>query len=370
MRVWAALLAGMLALATPAQASDFPQIDRARALLGDAEVALRRAGGKQDQLAALGQAVHAHETALSVLRNGLRAMVQEDQALTIGLEQDRAQLSEVLGALQSISQAPQSALLVFPGGPADAARAAILMAEIAPQLEVKVAAIETRLDEIRQLRTQQEIARVEARGALATLQDLRARTAQVMRSRTKRIARKELTDQAKAAAAQAASLADLAAVLRAALQPNAPSAAFETLRGALPLPVAGRQTGSFGQASSGEQSFGITLTAPAFAQVSAPMDATVRYAGPLIGYAEVVVLEPEDGWLLVIAGLDRVDRAIGEAVLAGEKLGDLGGPLPTSEEFLLEAGYEAGQIGEETLYIELRRGDQPIDPAPWFARNG
>jgi septal ring factor EnvC (AmiA/AmiB activator) len=30
-----------------------------------------------------------------------------------------------------------------------------------------------------------------------------------------------------------------------------------------------------------------------------------------------------------------------------------------------------GQAGERpTLYVELRRGDQPIDPMPWLKANG
>ncbi len=108
----------------------------------------------------------------------------------------------------------------------------------------------------------------------------------------------------------------------------------------------------------------------AFAQVTAPWDATVRYAGPLIDYGQVVVLEPAPGYLLVLAGLAHVDRSAGETVLAGEKLGDLGGALPSSDEILLEEAAEGGQIRQETLYLEFRRSGQPLDPADWFDATG
>ena len=110
----------------------------------------------------------------------------------------------------------------------------------------------------------------------------------------------------------------------------------------------------------------MTLAAPAYAQVSAPWDGTIRYAGPLIDYGQVVVLEPEKDTLIVLAGLGRVDRLVGETVLAGERLGDLGGPIPASDEFLLEATTDRDEIREEKLYIELRRSGQPVDPGPWF----
>ena len=111
---------------------------------------------------------------------------------------------------------------------------------------------------------------------------------------------------------------------------------------------------------------GLTIEAPAWAQVAAPWDGTVRYAGPLIDYGQVVVLEPEGGTLIVIAGLARVDRVVGETVLAGERLGDLGGPIPASADFLLEASKDRDEIGAEKLYIELRRNGAAVDPAPWF----
>jgi septal ring factor EnvC (AmiA/AmiB activator) len=126
-------------------------------------------------------------------------------------------------------------------------------------------------------------------------------------------------------------------------------------------------TAAFGQPDPwGRPGHGVTLSAPAYAQVSAPWDGTIRFAGPLIDYGNVVVLEPEEGTLIVLAGLAEVDRLVGETVLAGERLGDLGGPIPDSDEFLLEATTDRDEIGAEKLYIEVRRAGQPVDPALWF----
>jgi septal ring factor EnvC (AmiA/AmiB activator) len=92
----------------------------------------------------------------------------------------------------------------------------------------------------------------------------------------------------------------------------------------------------------------------------------VRYAGPLIDYGQVVVLEPGPDYLVVLAGLGQTGREAGETVLAGERLGDMGGPPPTVEQFLLDAAAEDGQIRRKTLYVEIRRSGEPLDPANWF----
>jgi septal ring factor EnvC (AmiA/AmiB activator) len=243
----------------------------------------------------------------------------------------------------------------------------MLMAGITPELNRRVLALQQRLAALKSLRDRQEAARTDARAALATLQDLRAMTSEALgrRDGANLITRSELQSQAKGAAARARDLDGLAAALRnAGVKPGAAISIA-------PLPVAGKVSARFGEPDPwGRPGHGWSIVAPAFAQVTAPWDATVRYAGPLIDYRQVLVLEPKADYLVVIAGLAHIDRTAGEAVLAGEKLGDLGGPLPTGDEFLLDQTAGGGQIRQETLYLEIRRSGEPLDPADWFDATG
>lgn len=365
-----ACFVGGLMLAGSALAADLDEIDRARGLLIDAQTSLERAEGTKGKLAALGKAVRAQEAALAAYRAAMRRLAGEDQVLSIGLAQDSGQLAGYLAALQSISLAPQSAFLVFPGGPVRAARAAILIGDVTPRLEARMTLLRDRLDEIRELREMQGEARAETRVALAGLQEMRTQTTKALRGRIPAPARSDLIDQAKTAQDRASDLDQLAVALQANADSRTPAVPFEDLRGTLPLPVSGEIIAEFGAAELDRNRFGLVVEAPAFAQVSAPVNATIRYAGPLVGYDQVVVLEPESGWMIVIGGLAHIDRNVGEAVLVGEKLGDMGGPLPTSEEFLMEADKPDGEIARESVYIEFRRQDAPIDPMPWFTLDG
>lgn len=353
-----------------AQSPVYPNIDRARAALAVAQEQLDSATNGTAQLAALGKAVTAHELALAAFRDGLRLMATRESRIRNAIAEDRARLEDLIAALQSLGLAPRSALLAFPGGPVGAARGASLMAEISPVLSERIEVLRERLGLLQRLRSSQDVARIEARGALASLQELRGRTTEALRrNRRKGLAtRSELAEQTAAIAAQAGSIDALAKTLATAAESD-PSVllTFEEARGFVQPPVAGRKTADFGDPDPwGRDGFGLTITAPAFAQVSAPWDGTIRYAGPLIDYGTVVVLEPQQDILIVMAGLATVDRLVGETVLAGERLGGLGGPIPASEEFLLEASTDRDQISEEMLYIELRQNGSVIDPADWF----
>ncbi len=175
-----ALLVAALAIPATPRAADTDQIARAQTLLGEASTALRAAQDGETRLAALGRAVTAHEAALMALRAGLRAMALTERGMTDEITIEAGRLQRLLAALQSLSRAPASALLVVRGGPLEATRAAMLMAGIAPELDRRASVLGEQLQALQTLRGRQEEARTQTRDALATLQELRAETTQAL----------------------------------------------------------------------------------------------------------------------------------------------------------------------------------------------
>ncbi|MDX1710123.1 MAG: peptidoglycan DD-metalloendopeptidase family protein [Rhodovibrionaceae bacterium] len=121
-------------------------------------------------------------------------------------------------------------------------------------------------------------------------------------------------------------------------------------------PVRGRIEKLFGQPDpkTGVTSKGITLTARDGAQVVAPFDGQVAYAGQFRGYGSILILEHAGGYHTLLAGLTQINAVTGQWVLAGEPIGRLNkidGDGPR-------------------LYVELRRESQPINPLPWLATTG
>ncbi|MDN3712423.1 peptidoglycan DD-metalloendopeptidase family protein [Paracoccus cavernae] len=113
-------------------------------------------------------------------------------------------------------------------------------------------------------------------------------------------------------------------------------------------------------------------TAPA-ALVTTPWPATIRYRGPLLDYGNVTILEPAQGYLLVAAGMSQVFGEVGDVLAAGEPVGLMGGKEGSAQEFGIGfvQGAAAGNDADltQTLYLELRKGKETLDPADWFVMN-
>ena len=129
---------------------------------------------------------------------------------------------------------------------------------------------------------------------------------------------------------------------------------FAKARGTMPFPVAGSLSGRYGAAAqtagdAGLLAKGITITARSGAQVVAPFDGIVAFSGPFRGYGQLLIIEHSEGYHNLLAGMGHIAVSVGQRVLAGEPVG------------VME------NQGAPTLYVELRRDGQPINPLPWLA---
>jgi murein hydrolase activator len=361
----------VLLLAGPALAETVAeQAAKASAQLQSAVAALDTATEARDRVTALSQTIRAYEAGLGAMRSALREAALREAALQRAFDAKRDGIGRLLGVLATMEANPGPLLLLHPEGAVGSARSGMILADVTPALQSEALALKAELQELSDLRALQLSAGKVLESGLAAAQEARTALSQAISDRTD-LPRRFIEDPDVLRGLLES--ADTLDAFAAGLSPDPANAGtFSDEKGRLPLPVLGTLLRSPGEAdAAGVRRPGVTLATRPHALVTAPWPATIRYRGPLLDYGNVMILEPGDGYLLVLAGLDILYGEVGEVVAAEAPLGLMGGPVPgsaaASADFVTQNPDGSGGRDTETLYMELRQGAAPVDPSEWFA---
>lgn len=353
-------------------------------------------------LIATAQRLRATENEIIGTEARLEQLQANEDSVRRSLRRRRAVMAEVLMALQRMGRTPPPAILSRPEDALAAIRGSILAGAVLPDIRVEAESLAADLGELSGLTNRIQLERDGLKARYAALGDEQARidllvaTKQKQRQQTQAALGAEHGKAAELAsragsmqsliktlesevaeAAEAAEAATQAAVAAAPADPAeverrladtsriAPAIRFADARGLLTLPVSGGRMLGFGDADGfGGKSQGVTLTTRAGTSVLAPADSWVVYAGPFRSYGQVMILNAGDGYHLVLAGMERIDAALGQFVLAGEPVAQMGATRLAS---LGEIDHTSAQ---PILYVEFRKDGEAIDSAPWWAPAG
>jgi septal ring factor EnvC (AmiA/AmiB activator) len=327
--------------------ADDRDVDLERAKAANAEIdRLRR------QLVAMGQAEASGERTVGGARSQLRQLNLQEAELKLRMGHNQESLTRLLGALQMYARNPPPALLVDPRSARDAVRAAILIKAITPDLEGRARDFAGQSEALKKVRRKTAV----ASGALFTAEsdvaDRRAKIEDLIEQ--KRALEKQLSTDAGLAegdmrrlASRARSLGQFVDVL------ETKHVDVATADGDMPQsftpPVQGPPERRFGEAGGGgAHAKGWTWATDPAASVVSPASGRVDYAGPLKGWGLVVILRIGDHHV-VLAGLASVGTDTGSMVTAAEPIGRM-----------------ADGPDRPELYLEVRRGATPVDPARWL----
>ncbi|WP_448028890.1 murein hydrolase activator EnvC family protein [Bradyrhizobium liaoningense] len=345
------------------------------------------------------------ETKIDEAEARLRALNGREQQMRTSLDSRRADIVEVLAALQRAGRRTPPALLVRPEDALQSLRTAMLLGAVVPELRGRAEKIagelgelvalrktiaterdqlasdrdkvrndQTRLTALVDERQRQQAARekdldAENSRAIALsrqvgdLQGLIAKMEQDLQSAAK--AAEKAAEAARQAEAKAAASANVKSGPGAFKDKSrtTPAMAFASARGLLPLPVNGNKIRDFGGSDGvGGVQKGISLATKPGSQVTTPCDGWVVYAGPFRSYGQLLILNAGGGYHVLIAGMERISVNIGQFVLTGEPVATMGS---TSQ----VASILATNASQPVLYVEFRKDGTPIDPGPWWAAN-
>lgn len=398
MRRAAALLATVwLAAAAPrpqlreleqARAAELANQRSAAAREQAAEAEARRLAGQRVLAAA---ALRQSEAATAEAAGAMDALGRRRADAQARLAAGAAQLTPLLPLIERLSLYPAETLLAVPAGP-DASLAGLLVLKgLARQLETDAEALRAEQAEVARLTgamTQQErrladaqsaqateaagldrqIADAQARGRAAEdaadaaarraadqagqADTLRAAIAQLDAARRQDEARARAEAQQAEHGRQDAAAAEARRREAALAQPAGPG--LGAGRGQLGAPVAGSIVRVFGEPGDAGPATGLSYGAPPAARVSAPCGGRVVFAGPFRSFGQLMIIDCGGGAHFVLSGLDRLDVAVGRPVQAGEPIG------------VMPAWDPRTPGSRPLLYVELRQGGQPVNPAPYL----
>ncbi len=311
------------------------------------------------------------EIAAAEARVKIIATLQRAQRARLAARQQP--LARLTAALQSMARRPTVLALVQPGSIDDLVRVRAVLATTLPRVEAETASLRKDIARSRDLARQAtraaalqregrqqlayrraELARLEARARnrsreLASTSRLEEERALGLSERARDL--DSLVDDLEASATLRQQLASLEGPV---LRPPRPQAS-EVVENAAPpatnarpayrLPAAGAIVTGFGEvAATGVRSRGLTLATRPGAQLVAPADGRIAFAGAYRGFGQIVIIEHVGGWTSLITGLARTRLKVGERIAQGDPIGRAADNRPR-------------------ITVELRRNGRPIDIA-------
>ena len=342
------------------------------------------------KLITIARIIQSQETAITAAEERILKLRKEEIVLRAELAEKQEILSELLAGLQRLEQNPPPALVVEPNDVLAALRGAMMFGTIVPELRAEAEILAKKLARLDQIRDSVEKEKTSLNESITSLKTSQIDLGQLI-AQKKQLAfdsAGKLEGEKKHAsnlASQAKSLKQLIANLAAARQLEEakktrqamaleaerkrqeevlmkPSVAFSTTKGHLEYPVQGQILKRFGQDDGlGSELRGLAVATRAGAQVTAPADGKVEFAGAFRSYGQLLILNAGEGYLVLMAGMNEISTDIGQSIRAGEPVGIMG-KGPSSVTLLGDQVQEARPV----LYVEFRKNGEAVDSAPWW----
>lgn len=331
----------------------------------------------QKKMIQTANAVQAKEEQLSKLETNLTKLKKRQTELEHNLSLSDSQMVQVMTGLQTLALRPREMVFLNPLSPIDTLRSHLLMQHSIPVIGSITQNLRSDLKELIKTKAdiQQQI--IQEKTLKTQLIERTAQMNVLLKQKSILQARYDASHiqakkKAELLASQANDLKDLLKKLeqekQRKLQEQQMRAsyaavrqvqdlkkeekksdnAFEKSRGALLYPARGYIVQNYGETTvSGSHVKGMTISAREKAQVIAPFDGSILFAGPFKNYGQLLIIDNGGGYLTLLAGLGEINTSVGQEVLAGEPVGLMDTSNPR-------------------LYIEIRKNGHAIDPKPWF----
>ena len=356
------------------------------------------------KLVATASRVQASEAEITAGEHRLGNLSDEERALRAELASRHDQLAQLLAGLQRLEKDPPPPLAVNPADALAALRGAMLLGSVVPELRAQAGELMLKLSRMTEIRSEIQTEQTDITENLGELDVKRREIAHLLeqkqsltqtireeleteRKKAKTLAEKAQSlkdllgklEEARIAEEEAAREAEIAALaieeadaIERERQRKAqlakfmkPTVKFSKARGQLYYPAQGTRLREYGgEDTLGGKAEGLSISTRQLAQVTAPSDGWVAYAGEFRGYGQLLIINAGEGYHVLLAGMEKIAVDVGQFVRAGEPVGTMGAEAVKSAVIDIQT-----EGSDPILYVEFRKNGNAIDPRPWWAGN-
>ena len=312
------------------------------------------------ELGRLGSAMAANEKAMASSREELSTLQQQRTTLEQARSTQQARIALELKTAWQLGQQSQVKVLLNQESPHTVARVLAYYRYFFQARNELVARYRETLRQLQEL--EQRIAGTldQLAGQQATLEEQQAQLVTAQASREQAVA--QLSDSIHSKAEQLRQMEQdrkeleslIAAIERAVADLDVPDdyQPFESARGKMPWPLAGKRANNYGRPrNDGKMRWqGVVIPAKEGTSVTAIHHGRVVYADWLRGSGLLLIIDHGDGYMSLYAHNQSLLREVGEWVNAGTSISTVG---------------NSGGQEESALYFEIRHQGKPTNPALW-----
>ncbi len=352
--------------------------ERGQRLEAEARAATEAAEKTATEAAALAARIQQAEAGIAAAEARIALIGEQQNTLNRRLAARRGPLVRLTGALQKLARRPLALSALKPGSLRETVYLRAMLESTIPEVRKRTAALRGEIEKglaleeeaqqaLSALRTSEEqlderrssLAALETRQRLASRQASGDADREVERALALAEEARDLDSLVDQLDAAGSLRKELAALPGPTMRPSSPQTSLAsgtpsptpTSTGpasGFRLPVSGRTIAGFGEASDGGvRNSGISLSPRAGAQIVAPAEGRVAFAGPYRGYDRIVIIEHVGGWTSLVTGLARTDISVGQELVSGSPLGVARSELPV-------------------VTFELRRNGTPVNPLEYL----
>ncbi|MEK6746577.1 MAG: peptidoglycan DD-metalloendopeptidase family protein [Pseudomonadota bacterium] len=349
---------------------------RGKKLADENKVLAKKYSELTSKMVKTANALQASEARLSSMEDKIRIISEQISERTQSLAERKKELSVMIEAALKLSRTPKEAVILMPGDMMNNMKASRALKMTVDGIKSQSEIIHIQMTELESLKQTVTISKEEALAEKEKLEEQRKLLKDQIAEHTE--IQKKLNEQQKAVQIKTKTLAKKANSLNELIksleqekerqrksqedkeqsieddstQPQGTKGelrSFTAAKGNIRVPAAGRLAKKYGEGKINETSKGIVIKTREDAQVTSPYDAEVLFTGPFREYGSMIILRHSDGFHTLLAGMNKIYPSVGDFLLEGEPIGDMGDE-------------ESGN----RLYMELRSNNQPIDPAIWI----